>query len=446
MSVAVAQAAERIDFGASGKAGHAMLTRLCDDFGGRLVGTAANRGALEQLASELRALGYAPTLERFTMPGWERGDDRVELVAPFARRLRVAALAYSHPHAAFEADLVAIGDGRPADYPENVGGKIALLNHSTTLPVREFVRTAAERGLRGVLFVDREAGGQLLARTGSFVGESLPIPVYSITQEEGGWLQRLLARGRPVRARMETRSRCAPVETANLVLRIAGRSPETIVVGAHFDSWDLGQGALDNGLGIAQLYALAHALRGREPGRTIELIWFNAEELGLWGSRHAAESRRDAPIVAMLNLDMVGVPIAVNALGDASLVPSLERWNAARAAKLPVGVQNVNWFGSDHTSFQLEGVRAITFNASIPRESVRYYHDFADSIDKLPEKIVADSAAVIGELVLALADGRELSATRRSPEETAALFTGFGLEPRMRGVGWWPLATKPSAR
>jgi Zn-dependent M28 family amino/carboxypeptidase len=158
----------------------------------------------------------------------------------------------------------------------------------------------------------------------------------------------------------------------------------------------------------------------------------------LWGSRHAAALIGDTPIVAMINLDMVGVPIAVNALGDTTLVAALERWNAARGEhKLGKGVENINWFGSDHTPYQLAGVRTLTFNAPIPRESVRYYHDMADTIDKLPEQIVADSTAIIGDLVLALAEDTTLAAFRRSPENTKKLFTTFGLEPRMRGLGLW---------
>lgn len=438
ISLAPLPAVEPVDFTESGKTAHAMLTRLCDDFGGRLTGSPANRGAIEQLADELRGLGLPPEIVPFTMPGWSREDDRVELVAPLPRPLRVAALAYSQPHAPFEADVVTISSGKADEFPADVQGKVGLLSASTAVQMRELVRVAAGHGLRGLLFTNREGGGQLLARTGSFIGEPLPLPVYAITQEEGMWIERLLRRGRSVRVRMETKSRCHEIETANVVLRLPGRSPERIVVAAHVDSWDLGQGALDNGLGTAQLFALAHALRGRELARTVELVWCNGEEQGLWGSRRAAEALGDAPVVAMINLDMVGVPVAVNALGDASLVPALERWNAARTAKLPQGVQNINWFGSDHTSYQLAGVRAITFNAPIPRDSVRYYHDVADTIDKLPEQIVVDSTAVIGDLVLFLAEDGDLAAFRRPREETEKLFTTFGLDRRMRALGWWP--------
>ncbi len=417
---------------------HAFLEKLCDDFGPRLTGSAANAGAMERLATELRALGHAPEKMPFTMPGWRRGDDRVELVVPLARRLRVASLSYTQPHTMFEAEVVAIGNGAPADYPKvEAQGRIGLLASGTPLQASEIMAGAVARGLRGVLFVNRESGGQLLARTGSFSGEPLPLPIYSIAQEEGRWLQRLLARGTAVRVRMETKSRCLPAETANLVLRIPGRVPSRLIVGAHFDSWDLGQGAMDNGLGIAQLYALALALRGTTPHHTIELIWFNGEEQGLRGSRVAAAALGAMPVVAMINLDMVGVPIGVNALGDDSLLPALERWHAARgeARRLPKGVENLNWVGSDHTPYQLAGVRAITFNAPIPRESVRYYHDFADTIDKVPPQLVDDSAAVILELVRTLAQDESLEAWRRPPDETEKLFTRFGLEKRLRAMG-----------
>jgi Iap family predicted aminopeptidase len=161
-----------------------------------------------------------------------------------------------------------------------VRGKVGVLAASTPLQTREVLANAAARGLAGILFIDREGGGQLLARTGSFQGQAAPVPIYSITQEEGRWLQRLLARGEAVRVRMETRSRCVPVQTANLAVRILGQEPGRVIVGAHFDSWDLGQGAMDNGIGTAQLYAIAHALRGAKPRHTIELIWFNGEEQG----------------------------------------------------------------------------------------------------------------------------------------------------------------------
>ena len=418
---------------------HDMLTRMCDDFGGRLSGSTANEAALNRLADELRALGLEPQRQEFSMPGWERGVDRVTMTAPFDRTLRAAAMGYSPATAPVSGRLVSIGRGDESDWPEgDLSGAIGLVASGSRGSTGQLAQHAADRGFAALLMINREAGGQLLMRTGSYSGEGLPVPTFTITVEEGRWIERLLARGTEVIVEVESTSRPREMKSANLVVTLPGKSPERVIVGAHFDSWDLGQGAIDNGLGIAQVFALAAELRGRELARTVELVWFNGEEQALWGSRHAATALGDAPVVAMVNLDMVGVPIAVNALGFDSLVPALERWNNARGGqKLPQGVLNSNWLGSDHVPYQLVGVPTVTFHAPIPRESVRYYHDFADTMDKLSVSLLAESSAVITDLVEALANDTSLEPRRSSDEEIKAFFIRDGHDERLQRMGWW---------
>lgn len=428
-------------------AGHEFLTRLCDDFGGRLTGSPANNAALERTVAELKALGVAARLEKFKMPGWVRGHDEVMLLAPLQRPLRVAALSYTQPHEKFEAEVIDIGQGRDEDFAKlDARGKIGLLAANTSVPRGQYEKAAIKHGMRAILFINRVAGGQLLARTGSFTGQPLKFPIYCITQEEGNWLVRLIQRGQTVRVSMETNSYCAEVETANIVATFPGRTADTVVVGAHFDSWDLGQGAMDNGIGTAQLYALAKVLKTRAPQneRTIELVWFNGEEQGLWGSRIHAPTLNDRPVATMINLDMVGYPLSVNALGSTDLVPVLKAFDASLGAhKLKQGVADINWFGSDHTPYQLAGIRSITFGALIPPESVRYYHDMADTIDKVEPKLISESTAVIAALTYYLANVADLPSTRETPESVEANFRKFDLQNRMRGVGLWPFGADP---
>ena len=251
-------------------------------------------------------------------------------------------------------------------------------------------------------------------------------------------MRRLLARRKTVRVGLGTESYTEPVKTANLRLTIPGRSEDTVIVGAHFDSWDRGQGAMDNGLGIAQLLALARVLKGQELERTVELIWFNGEEQGLWGSKHAVAHDLEGSPVVMFNLDMVGVPIGVNAMGDEDLMPLLERWNTERGElTLEKGVANKTWMASDHTPYQVAGIRAVTFNAPIPSESVRYYHDFGDTYDKLTPEIILNSAAAVASLVVELANAPDMPTGVRSVRKTKALFREAKLEDRLKGVGLW---------
>lgn len=429
------------------QAGTEFLTHLCDDFGGRLTGSVNNRGALERTVAELKALGVDAHLEPFTMPGWVRGDDEAEMLAPVHRKLRAASLSYTQPHERFEAEVVDIHDGREEDFVGlAAAGKIGLLAPTTARASRQLEESALRHGLRGILFIDRVAGGQLLARTGSFNGVPLRLPCYAITQEEGFWLARLLKRGEKVTVSLHTRSHCAEIETANIVATFPGRTADTIVVGAHFDSWDLGQGATDNGIGTAEVFALAKVLHARAPQnlRTIELVWFNGEEEGLFGSRYHAPTLKDRPVAAMLNLDMVGFPLSVNALGYDELVPLLERFDKSLGTrKLKQGVSSINWFGSDHTSFQLEGIRVITMGGRIEPDVVRYYHDFADTVEKVDSRMIPEATATIAALVYRLANEPDLAVTRRTRAETAELFRKFDLEKRMTNLGLWPFGALP---
>lgn len=416
-----------------------FLEHLCDDHGGRLTGSAANEAAMVDLERTLRGLGYTPTREHFDMPGWVRLKDEVHMLEPVQREMRVIGLGYVEPSEAVEGQVVDLGNGSEESFRRYIPeGAIGLFGPSASGRTDAVAERAVRHELGGLLYINRVGGGQLLARTGGFEGEALPLPVFSVTQEEGFWMRRLLARDRAVKVRLGTESYTEPIKTANLRLTIPGKSRETVIVGAHFDSWDQGQGAMDNGLGIAQLLALARVLKGQELERTVELIWFNGEEQGLWGSKHAVEYDLKGTPVVMFNLDMVGFPIGVNAMGDEDLVPVLESWNEDRGDKaLEKGVANKTWMASDHTPYQVAGVRVVTFNAPIPPESVRYYHDFGDTYDKLTPELILDSAAMVASLVVELASAPDLPNRMRSVKETQALFRKAKLEDRLKGVGLW---------
>lgn len=425
-----------------------FLGHLCDDCGGRLTGSPANQAALLRTLEALQAMGVDAHLQTFKMPGWVRENDEATMVAPIHRRLRATAFGYVQAHAPVEADVVDLGNGSDeAIKGLDTKGKIGLLGPNTPTRRGGYNAYIKDLGLVGLVRTCRVNGGQLLCRTGSFQGEPIELPVFCVTQEEGKWMSRLLARHQPVRLRLVTRSYCKEIDTANIVATFPGRTAETVVVGAHFDSWDLGQGAIDNGLGTAQIFAVARLLQKHAPQnlRTVKLIWFNGEEQGIWGSRHAAPTFKGQPVVAMVNLDMVGFPTSINALGCAELVPVLEKFNASLGdRKLADGVVNKDWFGSDHTSFQLQGIRSITFGGTIPPDVVRYYHDFGDTFDKIDPKMVAESSATIGALTYWLANEPGLSPERLPEAELVKLFREAKLEKSLRALGLWTFGGEPA--
>ena len=95
------------------------------------------------------------------------------------------------------------------------------------------------------------------------------------------------------------------------------------------------------------------------------------------------------------------------------------------------------WMASDHTPYQVNGVRVITFYAPIRQESVRYYHDFADTFDKLTPELIKDSAGVVASLVVELANAPDLPAGLVPDDEVEAMLREAKLEERLKGSGLW---------
>jgi Iap family predicted aminopeptidase len=457
-SSAGAQAPDRTTLVGSAYTGaqaHRILARLTDEAGGRLMGTSGNKIGLEILRKELLAAGLTSSLEPFTAPGWRRGEDRIELTSPVQRTLRAAALGYSDRVSPFEDTVVFAGFGYAEEYgPTRAKGKIVLVTSEappgkTPLLRYEAIDIAASQGARAILFINEKRGGMLLLGVGNFQGKPNAIPAFSVTFEEGKWMERLLKGGRSVTARLEVRSECKPVESANLVARLPGRRPQKILVGAHLDSWDISQGAMDNGMGSAILFDLARLLAACSPKNeyTIEFVWFNGEELGLWGSKRYAEQHAPAEIAAVVNLDMTASPVSFNAMGYDEAVPFLERIvRELPGYALDETIQNTPWTNSDQQPFLLKGIPSIGIGGRLNPEDVRFYHDFGDTFDKVHRQSLSDAVAVGAVLVASLANSADLSFRHKTREEIIASFQKDKVDERLKRQKEWPFETEESPR
>ncbi len=427
--------------------GYRLLETITTRFGGRMAGTDGNTHSMDFLEKKLNALGITTRRDTYTIPGWTRLNDQVTLLGSPERPLRAAALGYVGRHEPFEAELTFIPSSEIDDLdPAACRGKVGLAAPNIRFSMQEYERMYDEFGLRGILLINRVSGGQLLARVANQDGTTTPFPIYSITVEDGRRMQRRLEDSLSVRVRIETNSRPVKLTFDNLVAILPGTSGQRVVIGAHFDSWDLGQGAMDNGLGVAQLYDTARLLQAHSPqnAHTIEIIWFNAEEWGLWGSREYVARHDLSNVRAMLNLDMVGRPIAFNAMGFEELVPFLEAFTERLGCwEFEEKVSNKTWLGSDHHSFVLRGIPSITINGPIAPEDVRYYHDFADTFDKIDPEMLGRASAIIALLSYDLANDTSSDIRHYNKEETATLFREAGLEKRLRKAGKWPFESEP---
>jgi Iap family predicted aminopeptidase len=428
-----------------------FLQRISDEAGGRLAGSPGNKKAAEIIRQAAGLYGLPFISETFTMPGWIRGNDQVQVIYPLEKRLQAAALGYVNSQPAFETELIYAHLGYPEDYQNlNVHDKIVLLqtkdlsNHKPLLR-QEAIEIAAGNGAKAVLFIHSESGFSVLLGTGNFQGNPVAIPAFSLTYEEGHWLKRLLEKNFPVRLRLEVSSYCQEIKTENLIVRFPGKFNRKIVVGAHYDSWDLGQGSIDNGLGTAILLEVARLLGqfSRQNHSGIDLVWFNGEELGLFGSKKYMEQHAAEEIAVMINMDMTGYPTGFNAMGFTEFIPLLDELvKELNGFNLPAGVANKPWTNSDHMPFMLAGIPVLSLQAKLDETMLDSYHNPQDSFDKVNKKYLSESAAVVSILVYELANRPELQFHKRDTAEMVALFKSFGLDERLKKQKEWPYGNK----
>src|SRR5215210_3747754 len=292
-----------------------IVEGLTTEVGQRTGGTAAEARAREWAVVRLRALGFANVrVERFAMPVWTRGAEAAEILAPFPQNLVVAAFgnSASTPPEGIQGEVV--GFDTLADLmaaPDSaVRGKIVFVSHTMPAtqdgsgygffggPRRQGPSIASRKGALAIVVRsigtdhhrNPHAGGM------SFELGVTPIPAGALAIPDAEQLQRILKRGRPVSMRLTLVSSVRPGESGNVIAEIPGRDPKApiLLVGGHLDSWDFGTGAIDDGAGVAITTAAAkHIMDAGRPLRTIRVVWFGAEEIGLGGQRYQARHPKE---------------------------------------------------------------------------------------------------------------------------------------------------------
>ena len=314
----LAHAALLRDRALSGSQAMAIVTSLTTEVGPRLAGSAAEARAREWAVTKLTGLGLQPNwTEDFEMSAWQRHSERAEVVMPFPQPLAVTALggSVSTPAVGLTGEVV-LFDSLPALRAaprEEVAGKIVYVSHTmqrtqdgSSYGYFNPVRTAGPSiaGQKGALaYLLRSIGtdSHRLPHTGSLrYTENTPqIPALALSNPDADQVERILAdRGMlVVKLHVET-SLIPTAQSANVIAEIRGHaSPEEVVViGAHLDSWDLGTGAVDDGAGVGITMAAMALIKeaGLVPRRTIRLVLWGAEEVGLLGAlayrdQHRAE-------------------------------------------------------------------------------------------------------------------------------------------------------------
>ena len=299
---------------------------LTTEVGPRLAGTDDEARARDWAVRKLTAMGFANVrVESFDMPVWVRGHESAEIVAPFAQPMVIAALGNSSSTGpdGITGEIVAFDsvDALRAAPDELVRGKIVFVDHH--MPAnqdgsgygqygaarRQGPTLASKKGAVAIVIRSIGTDHHRTPHTGtmSFTDGAKPIPAGALSVPDAEQLVRILKRGQPVRMKLVLESRnLGTRQSGNVIAEVPGRDPSLspILVSGHLDSWDQGTGAIDDATGVAIAAAAAKRIMdaGR-PLRTIRIVWFGAEEMGLFGGLDYRTRHGKEPHYALIESD-----------------------------------------------------------------------------------------------------------------------------------------------
>ncbi|VDK89670.1 unnamed protein product [Litomosoides sigmodontis] len=283
------------------------LSTLADGFGSRMVGSNSLEQAIDFLAKSLEDDDFdaVHTEEVPNLPHWIRGADVVEIIEPRHQLLNVLAIGGSQS-AVVTGEVVVIHNLDDSKYI-NVKGKIVVTaqefaGYPDTVKFRRSVKLFESLGAIGVLIKSITSFSISSPHAGNGA-EGTRIPAASLAIEQADMIDRMFQNGEKIVIRMNMKSHSESVTTSrNLIFEITGtkRPSEVVLLTAHLDSWDVGQGAMDDGGGCAAIWSALHSLKrlakknpAFKPKRTIRGIFWTAEEQGFLGAKHYYETHKN---------------------------------------------------------------------------------------------------------------------------------------------------------
>jgi len=389
------------------------LAGLCDTFGPRLSGSTNLEAAIDWILAEMKKDGLDNVRgEEVTVPHWVRGSESAEMLEPRPRRLPMLGLGGSigTPPEGITAEVLVVKSfadlqGRAAE----AAGKIVLFN----VPFVTYGDTVAIRS-RGAVDAGRAGALASLIRSVTPFSIQSPhtgvmhynpavpkVPAAAITVEDAEMMGRMQDRGQKIVARLKmSATQLADATSRNVVAEITGREKpdEIVIVSGHIDSWDVGQGAMDDGGGAMAAWEAVRLMRrlGLRPRRTVRVVLWTDEENGLAGAlsyekRHKSELARH--VLAIESDRGTFKPEGFSFVGGDAARSAVK---ALAAPLARIGADKILSQGSeaDVGILRHDGVPTMAL-VDDGTKYFWYHHTDADTMDKLnPSELSACAAAM----------------------------------------------------
>ncbi len=468
----------------------ALAQVLLDSLGPRLTGTPQSKAASDWVVGTYRSWGIDARAEQYgTWRGWRRGITHLDLVAPRVRSLEATMLGYSPGTSGPLTGQVVliphlIGPAALTAFLPTVRGKFVMLTapesscrpsssweewaDSTSLARRkviadstraDWVDRARSTGATTVLEVakmleDAGAAGVLSSYWSQgwgvdkvFQASTETIPQVQLSCEDYGLIWRLAANGQGPVVRLEAEAELlGDVPVANTIGMIRGREKpdEYVMLSAHFDSWDGGSGATDNGTGTVMMMEVMRILKQvyPNPKRTILVGHWNGEEQGLNGSSAFAADHPEilARLQVLLNQDDgTGGIDRLTMEGLVGPGPYFKKWMDQIPQELDGKVTLVDpgtpgRGGTDNFSFVCNGAPGFGLNSAGWDYGTYTWHTNRDTYDKIGFEELRRNATLAAMLAYLASE---------EPEKIPLAKRDLPMDNRSDQPGTWPVCGTP---
>ena len=395
---------------------------MTTEVGQRLAGTEAEARARDWGVAKFKALGFKNVrIEPFQVDHWERHSEHAEITSPFPQKLMITALGGSIATGSdgivgqvvrFE-NLQALKDAPM----KGLKGKIVFVDEYMTrtqdgsgygVAVKKRSGAAVEAGKRGAAAALIRSVGtdhHRFPHTGQMTYDQnvVKVPIAALSAPDADQLHRALGRGDvEVKLQIDVQS-YGKSQSGNVIAEIPGVTDEIVIIGAHLDSWDLGTGAVDDGAGIGITVGAAKLIldMNQKPQRTIRVVMFGAEEVGLVGAiayakKHAHELDRHV-VGAESDFGAGQIWRLETRFADSKLHKAEALHNVLSPLGIALGSNNASG-GPDMGPLRMLGMPVVTLKQN-GWDYFDLHHTPNDTFDKISADDIAQNVAAYAAFV-----------------------------------------------
>lgn len=380
----------------------------------REAGTSGEAKAASAIQEALHDFGMESCLERFSFDTFEIKTARLLVTEPYEKEYRVTGYIRSGNTlpTGIEAEFFYAenGDDISLSYAKN---KIVMINNPVN---KEMYRKIVQAG--AVAFIS-------ITGTPVDEGKDLETRTYSLPLMEASLIQgvnihykdavEMVTKGAS-KVKIIVEQDAVKRSSANVLARIEGtdKAEEILTLTAHYDSVPEGPGAYDNMAGCAVIMELCRYFKKYRPRRTMEFVWFGAEEKGLLGSRNYVDTHKNELYKHQfnMNVDLAGQLVGGTVIGVTGEEAICHMLNyLANEIGIGMSVKNSIW-GSDSNTFAWKGIPAMTLN----RDGFGM-HTCHDVVEYLSPWSLKRSAILLGHIAESLGNIATIPFSKTIPDK-----------------------------